>query len=195
MRLLFATGNAGKLREAREILGPAWDLVSPAQLGVLEEPEETGASFRENALLKARFYAARTGLPCFADDSGLEVDALGGAPGIYSARYAGPGHDFEANIDKLLRELSGCDCRTARFRCAVALLPRGDEPVFFDGAVEGRIALGRSGSGGFGYDPVFLPDAFPGRSLAEVPEEDKNAISHRGVALRKMAAYLLDNPL
>ena len=214
MRILFATGNEGKLREAREILGPGFVLCAPADFGIGSEPEETGSSFRENSLLKARFYAERTGgIACFADDSGLEVDALDGAPGIYSARYAGPGHDFAANIDRLLRELArkeaelgpegiarveagrGKPFRSARFRCCVTLLLPGAEPVFFDGAVEGRIARERSGGGGFGYDPVFIPDMYPDRTLAEVEETAKNAISHRGVALRKMAAFLAGQPL
>ncbi|MBQ9548178.1 MAG: RdgB/HAM1 family non-canonical purine NTP pyrophosphatase [Bacteroidales bacterium] len=195
MRLLFATGNAGKLREAREILGPSFDLLSPADAGISGEPEETGDTFRENALQKARWYQERCGLPCFADDSGLEVDALGGAPGIYSARYAGEGHDFAANIDKLLKELSRCGnpVRSARFRCCVALLLPGEEPRFFDGAVEGRIGTRKAGCGGFGYDPVFIPDAYPDRTLAEVEEAAKNAISHRGVALRAMTAWLAAN--
>ncbi len=195
MRLLFATGNAGKLREAREILGPSFDLLSPADAGISGEPEETGDTFRENALQKARWYQERCGLPCFADDSGLEVDALGGAPGIYSARYAGEGHDFAANIERLLRELGSSADRRARFRCVVALLLPGREPVFFDGRVEGRIGTRKAGCGGFGYDPVFIPDAYPDRTLAEVPEAEKNAISHRGEALRKMTAWLADNPV
>lgn len=193
MKLLFATGNAGKLREAREILGRGYEIVSPGQLGLNEEPEETGLTFQENSLLKAEFYRDRLGLDCFSDDSGLEVDALGGAPGIYSARYAGgSGHDFDANIEKLLSELDklGPDVpRSARFRCVVTLLLDG-KPYFFEGKLEGKIAFGRRGNGGFGYDPVFLPDVFPEKTLAEVGESAKNIVSHRGMALRSMAAWL-----
>lgn len=191
MKLVFATGNAGKLREAGEILEGFCEVLSPAALGFTEDVEETGTTLKENSLLKARAVYEATGADCFADDSGLEVDALGGAPGVYSARYAGDSHDFNANIEKLLRELEKHpgEPRTARFRCVVTLI-LGGEVHFFEGAMEGRIAMQKSGSGGFGYDPVFLCDAFPGHSLAEVPEEEKNAVSHRGQALRLMADYI-----
>ena len=194
MKLIFATGNKGKLREAREILGEGYEILSPADVGVTGEPEETGSTFQENSLLKARFLYDRTGLDCFADDSGLEVDALGGAPGIYSARYGGGehDHDFEANMTKLLAELDKLPAgtpRTARFR-TVATILIGGEPHFFDGTCEGRIAFERSGCEGFGYDPVFIPDLGDGRTMAEMGEEFKNSISHRAVALAKMAAWL-----
>ena len=196
MKIIFATGNAGKLREAAEVLGPGYELVSPASLGITEDIPETGSSLQENALQKARYLFERTGLPCFADDTGLEVDALGGAPGIYSARYAGPGHDSQANMDKLLEELSivipdsDPESRRARFRTVVALILADGEPHFFEGICEGSIATERRGSGGFGYDPVFLPDAYPGRTLAEVSEEEKNAVSHRGNAMRALSNWL-----
>ena len=196
MKIIFATGNAGKLREAAEVLGPGYELVSPASLGITEDIPETGSSLQENALQKARYLFERTGLPCFADDTGLEVDALGGAPGIYSARYAGPGHDSQANMDKLLEELSivipdsDPESRRARFRTVVALILADGEPHFFEGVCEGSIATERRGSGGFGYDPVFLPDAYPGRTLAEVSEEEKNAVSHRGNAMRALSNWL-----
>lgn len=200
MELIFATSNKGKLREAREILGDDYVLRSSAEAGITEDIPETGSSFRENSLQKAEYIWKKCGCNCFSDDSGLEVDALGGAPGIYSARYAGEGHDFDRNISKLLHELSLLDAkaliegkaapeRTARFRCVVTLILDG-EAHFFEGSIEGHIACSRSGNGGFGYDPVFIPDAFPDRSLAEVPEDVKNSISHRGEALRKMAAWL-----
>ncbi len=209
MKLIFATGNSGKLREAREILGPSGiEVVSPYDLGLSKEQvdiEETGKSFSENAVLKAENIWRLTGLPCFADDSGLAVDALGGAPGIYSARYAsldgsGEDHNFASNIDKLLHNLQGVHNRRARFVCSVALilgagkcsaarLPSPDIKEF-EGRCEGIIAEGRSGTGGFGYDPVFIADAYPDRTLAEVAEDAKNAISHRGDALRKMLGYL-----
>ena len=211
MKLIFATGNRGKLREAREILGEGYELISSAEAGITEDIPETGSSFRENSLQKARYIWDRCHTACLSDDSGLEVDALGGAPGIYSARYASmdcnegsASHDFDRNIDKLLHELNALELkaliegrpapeRTARFRCTVTLMTDG-EPRFFDGTIEGKIAYERSGCGGFGYDPVFIPDACPDRTLAEVAEDLKNSMSHRGEALRKMAAWLEAHP-
>lgn len=200
MKIIFATANAGKLREAAEVLGPGFEIVSPASLGITEDIPETGSTLQENSLQKARYLFERTGLPCFADDTGLEVDALGGAPGIYSARYAGPGHDHQANMDKLLAELEKLEIpdqvrnderfRRARFRTVVTLILADGEPRFFEGVCEGSIAREKRGTGGFGYDPAFLPDAYPGRTLAEVSEEEKNAVSHRGRAIRAMAAWL-----
>ena len=200
MKIIFATANAGKLREAAEVLGPGFEIVSPASLGITEDIPETGSTLQENSLQKARYLFERTGLPCFADDTGLEVDALGGAPGIYSARYAGPGHDHQKNMDKLLAELEKLEIpdqvrnderfRRARFKTVVTLILADGEPRFFEGVCEGSIAREKRGTGGFGYDPVFLPDAYPGRTLAEVSEEEKNAVSHRGRAIRAMAAWL-----
>ena len=210
MKIVFATANAGKLREAAEVLGPDFEIVSLAQAGITEDIPETGNTLQENSLQKARYLFERTGLACFADDTGLEVDALGGAPGIYSARYAGPGHDHQANMDKLLKELAILDnnrgafppdplrhdaptasvSRRARFRTVVTLILADGQPHFFEGTCEGSIAPAKRGSGGFGYDPVFLPDAYPGRTLAEVSEAEKNAVSHRGQAIRAMAAWL-----
>ena len=163
MKLVFATGNKGKLAEAAEILGPGFEICCPADMGITEEIPETGTTLRENSIQKASYIYERLHCDCFADDTGLEVDALGGAPGVYSARYAGS-HDFDANIAKLLRELEGVpyERRTARFRCVVTLI-LGGEMHFFEGLTEGHIALERSGSKGFGYDPVFVPDAFPER--------------------------------
>lgn len=198
MKIYFATGNSGKLREAREILGPSFEVLSPLDAGVEGEAEETGATFIENSLLKAQFLFDRLGESCFADDSGLEVDALGGAPGIYSARYASD-HNFADNIDRLLSELEKIYGTSdseeafpgaARFRCVTTLILPDGVPHYFEGTVEGRIARRRHGDGGFGYDPVFVPDAFPGKTIAELPEDVKNGISHRGVALRKMADWL-----
>ena len=196
MRIVFATANPGKLREASEVLGPDYEVVPPASLGITEDIPETGSTLRENSLQKARYLFERTGLPCFADDTGLEVDALGGAPGIYSARYAGPAHDSQANMTKLLAELEKIpgqardDDRRARFRTVVTLILADGVPHFFEGVCEGSIATERHGTGGFGYDPVFLPEAYPGRTLAEVSEEEKNAVSHRGRAIRAMADWL-----
>ena len=206
MKIIFATANIGKLREAAEVLGPDYEVVSPADLGITEDIPETGATLQENSLQKARYLYEKTGLPCFADDTGLEVDALGGAPGIYSARYAGPGHDSQKNMDKLLDELaqlpsrhsepSSCHpelaegSRRARFHTVVTLILADGQAHFFEGVCEGSIAREKHGAGGFGYDPIFLADAYPGRSLAEVSEDEKNAVSHRGKAIRAMAAWL-----
>lgn len=191
--MIFATGNKGKLREAAEILGEGYELVTPAQMGITEEIPETGDTLQENSLQKAEYLYKKTGLDCFADDSGLEVDALGGAPGVHSARYAGDGHDFQANIDKLLAELEKRpgEARTARFRSVVTLLING-EPHYFDGTLEGVIGTERAGNGGFGYDPVFIPEMYGGRTLAQVSEEEKNAVSHRGQAIRAMASWLAE---
>lgn len=193
MELVFATGNKGKLREASEILGNAFHLLSPACLGHFDEPEETGLTMRENALIKAEHLWNATGKNCFADDSGLEVDALGGAPGVYSARYAGEDKDFRHNIEKVLCELSKVPPqagRKARFRCVIALI-YGGERYFFEGTLEGKIALAPAGEGGFGYDPIFIPDG-SSKTLAEIPEDEKNAISHRFHALAAMREKLLD---
>lgn len=194
MKIIFASGNKGKIREASEILGEAYEIITPASLGITEEIEETGSTLKENSLIKAEYLYNKTGMNVFADDTGLEVDALGGAPGVHSARYATDGHDFDANINKLLNELSKHpgEPRTARFKSVVTLIING-ERHFFEGAIEGCIAEKRCGANGFGYDPVFIADAYPGRTFAEVPEEDKNAVSHRGKSLRAMAEWLQEN--
>ena len=194
MKIIFATGNKGKLREAAEILGEGFELVTPADLGITEDIEETGETLEENSIIKAEYVYSRTGLNCFADDTGLEVDALGGAPGVHSARYATEGHDFNANIDKLLSELSKHpgEPRTARFRCVVTLIIDG-EKHFFDGVMEGHIAFEKAGCGGFGYDPVFVSEVYPDRTVAELPDGTKNEISHRGMSLKALAAYFNEN--
>ena len=189
MKLVFASGNRGKIREALEILGEGFELLTPAEAGILEDIPETGQTLRENSLQKARYLYERTGMDCFADDTGLEVDCLGGAPGIHTARYAGEAKDPAANIDKLLREMEKAGgSRTARFRTVVTLIV-GGETRFFEGVMEGSIAKARSGAGGFGYDPVFMPEGYD-CTAAELSEDEKNAISHRGKALRAMAAAL-----
>ena len=190
-KIVFASGNPGKLREAQEILGSGFTLVSPAAVGIVEDIPETGATIRENSLQKARYIFDKTGLDCFADDTGLEVDLLGGAPGVETARYAGPARDSAANIRKLLAELSRFSPdapRTARFRTAITLI-LGGKVHTFDGLMEGSIARECHGTGGFGYDPVFIPAGYTCTN-AELTDEEKNAISHRGKALRAMAAYL-----
>ena len=191
MKIIFATGNKGKLREAAEILGGGFTLLSPADMGITEDIEETGDTLQENSVIKADYIHARTGMDCFADDTGLEVDALGGAPGVHSARYATDGHDFDANIDKLLAELAKHpdESRTARFRSVVTLVFKG-EYHFFEGTLEGIIAPVRTGTNGFGSDPVFIPYDYPDNTVAELDDETKNAISHRGKALRAMAEWL-----
>jgi XTP/dITP diphosphohydrolase len=192
-RLVLATGNAGKLREMREILAPWHVEVRALSEFTQEAAEETGLTFVENALLKARFAARVSGLPAIADDSGLEVDALRGAPGIYSARYAGPAADDAANNSRLLQELSAMDeaARSARYRCAMVFLrwPDDPSPVIAQAAWEGRIGREYRGSGGFGYDPLFLIDD-GARTAAELNSDEKNRRSHRGQALRALVAAL-----
>lgn len=193
MEIVFATGNSHKLREAQEILGEGFVLKSAAEVGITEDIPETGSTLEENSLQKARYIYDRLGCNCFADDTGLEVEALGGAPGVYSARYAGPSHDFNGNMDKLLRELQKAGAMTpeqrrARFRTVVTLILDGQIHTF-EGEMRGHIALEKSGCAGFGYDPVFIPDEYPGQTVAELGEDVKNAISHRGRSLRVMAAW------
>jgi XTP/dITP diphosphohydrolase len=192
MKLLLASSNAGKLAELRELLGAGFQLHAQSEFGV-GDAEETGLSFIENAILKARHAARATGLPALGDDSGLCVDALGGEPGLYSARYAGRHGDSEANIDKLLGALAGVpdDARGARFVCVLALVRHADDPmpVIAEGRWEGRILHARSGSGGFGYDPVFFSPAH-GCSAAALPAEVKNRDSHRGIALARLRTLL-----
>lgn len=198
-KMVFATGNRGKLREASEILGDGFELVTPADFGITEDIPETGETLEENSLQKARYIFDRKGCDCFADDTGLEVDALGGAPGVYTARYAGPSKDFDDNMDKVLRELSVLEAegqvevsRRARFRSVVTLILNG-EVHQFEGTMEGTIAREKSGKGGFGYDPIFITDEYPGLTAADITEEQKNEISHRGKALRAMAEWLNAN--
>jgi len=196
-RLVLATGNPGKLREMREILAPWHVDVRPLSEFTRDAAEETGASFVENAILKARFAAEAAGLPAIADDSGLEVDALGGAPGIYSARYAGPGADDAANNARLLRELEALPdaARSARYRCAMVYLhgPLDAAPVIREASWEGRIARLPRGTGGFGYDPLFLVGEGQA-TAAELDPARKNLESHRGQALRALVAALTGRP-
>lgn len=189
MKIVFATGNKGKLREAQEILGPDYELVTPADMGITEDIPETGETLEENSLQKVTYIYEKTGLDCFADDTGLEVDALDGAPGVYTARYAGEGCNFDDNMDKLLKALEGVEDRTATFRSVITLLLSG-KPIVFEGAMKGKIAESKAGCGGFGYDPVFIADAYPDRTVAELSEETKNEISHRGKAVRAMAGWI-----
>jgi XTP/dITP diphosphohydrolase len=193
--MLLATRNADKVSEIRGILRlPEEALASLRDFPEIPEIEETGLTLEENALIKAREAHRLTGLPSLADDTGLEVDALGGAPGVYSSRYAGPGATYADNVTRLLRAMEGVPPgrRGARFRCVVALKD-GAREEWVDGILEGEILTGARGSGGFGYDPVFfIPGA--GRTLAEMSIGDKNALSHRGLAFRRMAERLAGRP-
>ena len=193
-RLVLATGNAGKLREMRAILAPWGVDVRPQSEFTRAAAEETGLSFVENALIKAHFAAEVSGLPAIADDSGLEVDALHGAPGIYSARYAGPGADDVANNDRLLRDLETVPDaeRSARYRCAMVCLrwALDPAPLVCQASWEGRIGRLPRGRGGFGYDPLFLVGDGP-QTAAELEAAHKNEVSHRGRALRALVAELV----
>ncbi len=187
-RLIFATNNAHKLGEVQALLGDAFELVTLRECGITEDIPETADTLEGNALQKARYVYEKTGLDCFADDTGLEVDALGGAPGVHSARYATDGHDFAANNRLLLKNLEGITDRTARFRTVIALILDGVEYTF-EGRVEGTIATAESGSEGFGYDPLFVPSGEI-ITFAQMSAEAKNAISHRGRAVAKLVNFL-----
>lgn len=192
-RIVLASGNPGKLRELQALLAPfAFSLVAQGELGI-HPAAETGTTFIENALIKARHAARHARLPALADDSGLEVDALGGGPGVWSARFAHPGASDEENLRRLLAELDGVPegFRQARYRCVIALVRSvGDQaPLIARGSWEGRIARAPSGSGGFGYDPVFVPEG-SARTAAELDPAEKNALSHRAQAMRELVAML-----
>lgn len=190
--LLLASRSAGKVKEYTSLLSDLGGmLIALAETGIGEEVDETGATFEDNARLKARRYARLSGLPTLSDDSGLEVDALGGAPGVHTARFGGPGLSPAQRWALLLERLRGlpAEGRTARFRCVVAVALPGGSVSTFEGTLEGRIALAPAGAGGFGYDPVFcLPER--GCTLAELPEAEKNRISHRARAVMAARPYL-----
>ena len=188
MKIIFATNNAHKLKEVQAVLGDGFTLVTPRECGVTEEIPEEQETLECNASQKAHYHHDRTGCDCFADDTGLEVEALGGAPGVHSARYATDGHDFAANNRLLLRNLEGVANRRARFRTVISLILGGEERLF-EGIVEGRIIDRETGHEGFGFDPLFVPDGYD-RTFAEMTTEEKNAVSHRARAVRKLADYL-----
>jgi XTP/dITP diphosphohydrolase len=197
-RVVLATGNPGKLRQFAELLGALLDsqrlaLVRQSDFGI-EPPPETGKTFLENSLIKARNAARRTGLPAIADDSGIEVDALGGRPGLYSARYAGEDASEDDNLRKMLRELEGVPAaqRTARYRSVIVFVSGAEDPrpLVGEGVWEGAIAEAPRGSGGFGYDPIFVPRG-QSRTAAEMPAELRNPLSHRGQATRAFLALLM----
>lgn len=188
MKLVFATNNKHKLEEMRAILGGKVELLSLADIDCHDDIPETADTLEGNALIKARYIYDKYGCSCFADDTGLEVDALGGEPGVYSARYAGENNDSEANMRKLLQNLTGKSERSAQFRTVIALIIEGEE-FLFDGIVRGRISEERMGSAGFGYDPIFIPDGYE-ESFAQMGAEQKNAISHRSRAAAALNEYL-----
>ena len=188
MKLIFATNNAHKLREVAQVVGEKFELLTPRECGITEDIPEEQPSLEGNALQKARYIYERTGIDCFADDTGLEVDALGGEPGVRSARYATDGHDDEANKRLLLERMADKENRSAQFRTAVALIQGGKE-YLFEGIVRGRITHAEMGDGGFGYDPLFVAEGYE-ESFAQMSPEQKNAISHRGRAIRALAEFL-----
>lgn len=187
-KLIFATNNKHKLGEVREILDGTVQIVSLEEAGLSGEIPETADTLQGNALQKAQWVWERTHQDCFADDTGLEVEALDGAPGVYSARYAGEHCSFDDNVNKLLKALDGETNRRAQFRTVICLIENG-EPRYFEGKVEGQILTERYGNEGFGYDPIFMPDRFA-VSFAEMPLEVKNMISHRGLAVKQLTEYL-----
>ncbi|HIW19535.1 MAG TPA: non-canonical purine NTP diphosphatase [Candidatus Alistipes pullicola] len=189
MKLYFATNNIYKLKEVQEVVGDSFQIESMRSLGINEDIPEDQQTLEGNALQKARFLYDRTGESCFADDTGLEVDALNGAPGVYSARYAGDAKNSFDNMALLLKNMSGKQNRKARFRTVIALILDGKE-YLFEGIVNGTIAEEPRGTAGFGYDPLFVPDGYS-TTFAEMDSEAKNAISHRGRAVEKLAAFLL----
>ena len=187
--MILASNNAHKLEEFRAIFADMGiEIIPQSAAGCHFEVDETGETFEENAYLKAIAVTRATGQPAVADDSGLMVDALGGAPGVHSARYATDGHDFAANNRLLLRNLEGVANRRARFRTVISLILGGEERLF-EGIVEGRITDRETGHEGFGFDPLFVPDGYD-RTFAEMTTEEKNAVSHRARAVRKLADYL-----
>jgi XTP/dITP diphosphohydrolase len=194
MKIVFATNNSHKLEEIRQILGESIEVLSLADINCHDDIPETAPTLEGNAMMKARYVYDKYGTPCFADDTGLEVDALDGAPGVYSARYAGgEGHDSEANMRKLLHELEGKENRRAQFRTVIALIEQKDgKPVAhtFEGKIEGHISDEKRGTSGFGYDPIFVPEGYE-QSFAELGNEIKNKISHRARAVARLAEYLL----
>lgn len=188
MKIVFATHNAHKVSEVQAVLGSEYQLVTATEAGITEEIPETQPTIEGNALQKARYVYEHTGLNCFADDTGLEVEALNGAPGVYSARYAGEHVSYADNNVLLLKNLAGCENRKARFRTVIALIVNGKE-YLFEGRVEGTIATEPHGEGGFGYDPLFVPEGSQ-LTFAEMSSEAKNKISHRGRAVAKLVAFL-----
>lgn len=188
MKLVIATNNQHKLLEIQEKLNDVCEVLNLSQIECFEDIPEDGDTFEANALQKAIYVREKYGYDCFADDSGLEVDALGGRPGVFSARYSGEDKDSEKNMDKLLQELAGEENRKARFRTVVALVLNGEKHLF-EGVINGTILTERHGNGGFGYDPIFQPDGY-NCTFAEMSLDEKNKISHRGQAINKLCEFL-----
>jgi XTP/dITP diphosphohydrolase len=188
MKICFATNNPKKIEEVKAALGDNFEILSLKDIGCSDELPETGDTLEHNAFQKAKYVKEHFGVDCFADDTGLEVDALQGAPGVYSGRYAGEPRSDERNIDLLLKNLENTSLRTARFKTVIALL-YGEDEYKFEGIAEGEILRERTGNGGFGYDPVFVPTGYT-KSFAELTLAEKNAISHRGKAVSELIAFL-----
>ena len=191
MKLVFATNNQHKLDEIKKIMNGLTEIVSLAEINCHDDIPETADTLEGNALQKARYIKEHFGLDCFADDTGLEVEVLHNAPGVFSARYADPGHDSEANMNKLLQELQDKDNRKARFRTVIALILNGKE-YLFEGIINGTIAREKRGGSGFGYDPLFVPDNYS-QTFAEMGNDIKNQISHRAQAVKKLTTFLSNN--
>jgi len=191
MELVFVTNNAHKLEEVRSIIGGNVEIKSLAEIGCKEDIAETGETIEANASQKAFYIYDKYGVDCFADDTGLEIEALGGRPGVYSARYAGDDSNFENNLNKVLEEMQNSMNRKACFRTIISLIINGKETQF-EGRVEGLILWEKHGVAGFGYDPIFQPQGYQ-YSFAEMPADEKNRISHRGVAMRKLLDFLKQN--
>ena len=189
MKIVFATNNQHKLDEIKKISKGQLEILSLSDINCHEDIPETGNTLKENALIKAKFVKDKFGLDCFADDSGLEVDALNNAPGIYSSRYAGPDCNSEDNMQKLLQDLQGKENRSAQFRTAIALIMNGEEH-YFEGIIKGDIIHQKKGTNGFGYDPIFKPTGYD-KTFGELPEEIKNSLSHRAIATKKLVAFLV----
>lgn len=187
-KLVFATNNLHKLQEITKIAGKDFEIVSLSDINCHDDIPETADTLEGNALQKAHYIKEQYGYDCFADDTGLEVEALDNAPGVYSARYAGPGHDAEANMNKLLSEMQEKKNRKARFRTVIALV-LDEKEYLFDGIIKGNIIEEKKGSAGFGYDPIFMPEGYT-QTFAELGDEIKNNISHRALAVNKLVSFL-----
>lgn len=191
MKIVFATNNQHKLDEIRKITAGKIEILSLSDIDCHDDIEENGTTLEENALIKAQYIKDKFGFDCFADDTGLEVDALGGAPGVYSSRYAGENCNPQDNMRKLISELQGKENRNARFRTVIALLFNGKKH-FFEGEIRGRIIDEKRGIAGFGYDPIFMPDNYD-KTFAELGDDEKNKISHRAIATRQLINFLLSD--
>lgn len=188
IQLVFATNNAHKLEEVRAIVGNRVNLLSLNDINCHEDIDETGLTLEENALIKSKYVKDNYNFNCFGDDTGLEVEALNGAPGVFSARYAGDAHNSEANMLKLLKEMEGKENRNAQFRTVISLILDNKE-YLFEGVIKGRIATEKKGENGFGYDPIFIPDGYD-KTFAELGNDIKNEISHRAIATQRLCTFL-----